>query len=54
MALFARNMGWVVNELTGVTEFRITLIAETETDVPKLTFSTVLEKRNLTLSESQS
>ena len=49
MALIATSMGWRENPETGVPEFAITLGAETEADVPMLTFGDICKSVPLRL-----
>lgn len=50
MALVAKSIGWRKDEETGADEFTIVLVAQTQGDVPALTFHDVIKQVPLRLA----
>ena len=53
MALVAKSIGWRTNEENGVDEYIITLEAQTEADVPNLTFNDIIKNVPLRLTRQE-
>lgn len=53
MALVAKSIGWRTNEENGVDEYIITLEAQTEPDVPNLTFNDIIKNVPLRLTRQE-